>query len=233
MPAHYVRGACSKNLRSLFLRQLLTMTYSYERKVATADNSWGGGFYALPPELSHLGRYVANLAPAKLVKHEFLRTDGTFILTTKANANLSVFALDLKTLLAHGLERIQCNEPHTLGFYFGGYYQKVQPVGDPAGGQEGEDAAPALPINRGGWTIWVTKDRATRWGYTLHNPQGGSSSTGSYPSARAAFASGTSRVNWEGADKLLVVIAKWDGEKYVPTKKAWVDIPESGPLQMP
>lgn len=211
------------------------MIYSYERKSAAADNSWGNGFYALPPELSHLGRYVANLAPAKLLKHEYLTTDGTFILTAKVNANLSAFSLDLKALLNQGLERIQCNEPQTLSFYFGGYYNKVQPVGDQLGGQEGEDAVPVLPVKRGDWTLWVTKDRATRWGYTLHNPHGGSQGTGSYPSARAAFAGATRSINWEGADRLFVVVAKWDAAqgKYVSSKELWVDIPPSGPVPVP
>jgi hypothetical protein len=89
---------------------------------------------------------------------------------------------------------------------------------------------PDLPVKKGEWTLWVTKGRATRWGYTLHNPHGGSNGSSSHASAKAAFAAGTSRVKWDGAEKLYVVVAKWDAdkEKYVVSKQQWVDIPDQG-----
>lgn len=90
--------------------------------------------------------------------------------------------------------------------------------------------ASGLPVKKGEWTIWVLKDRATRWRYTLHNPQGGSEGSGSYTSAKAAFSNGTSRVLWKGANRLYVVSAKWnaDKEEYVVSKQSWVDIPDQG-----
>lgn len=210
------------------------MTYSYERtrKAGTPDNSWGRGNYELPAKLSGLGRFVANLAPMKLVDHKFFPDDGVHLLTAKVNTQLSVMAEDMKSLLRLGLVRVQCNDPGTLGFYFGGYEGSV-----PSGGAPLEEAEPepALPLNRAGWTLWITKDRATRWGYTLHNPVGGSSGTGSFTSAKAAFASATRSVNWDGANRLFVVIATWNAgqEKYVPSKQFWVDVPESGPVPVP
>lgn len=89
---------------------------------------------------------------------------------------------------------------------------------------------PDLPVKKGQWTLWVTKGRATRWDYTLHNPQGGSNGSTSFTSAKAAFTSATSRVKWDGAEKLYVVAAKWDAdkEKYVVSKQQWVDIPDQG-----
>lgn len=213
------------------------MTYSYDRarKAADQDNSWGLGYYPLPPQLSHLGRFADNLAPTKLVGHKFFVNDGVHMLTAKVNTRLSVMAEDMKTLLRLGLLRIQCNELGTLDFYFGGFKGSPPVGGAELGGQEGEDVEPILPLNRGGWTLWILKDRATRWRSTLHNPQGGSSGTGSYTSATAAFADTTRRVNWEGAEKLLVVVAKWDvaQEKYVASKQFWVDIPASGPVPVP
>jgi hypothetical protein len=209
------------------------MNYSYERKVAAADNSWGRGYYPLPPKLSSLGRFAASLAPGKLVDHKFFPDDGVHLLTAKVGHGLSVMADDMKSLLRLGLSRIQCNDPGTLGFYFEGF-QGAQPEGGSAPAEEAEPPSD-LPINRGGWTVWVTKDRATRWGYSLHNPHGGSSGTGSYTSARAAFAAATGRVNWEGAERLLAVFAKWDPAqaKYVVSKQLWVDIPATGPVPVP
>lgn len=98
-----------------------------------------------------------------------------------------------------------------------------------AADDEAEDD-PDLPVKKGEWTLWVLKDRATRWKYSLHNPQGGGSGSGSYTSAKAAFAAGTSRVKWEGAERLYVVSAKWDTEKgkYAVSKQSWVDIPDQG-----
>jgi hypothetical protein len=89
---------------------------------------------------------------------------------------------------------------------------------------------PDLPVKKGEWTLWLTKGRATRWGYSLHNPQGGSSGSDSFTSVKAAFAAATSRVKWDGAKRLYVVAAKWDNdkEKYVVSKQQWVDIPDQG-----
>jgi hypothetical protein len=97
------------------------MTYSYNRIAAEEDNTFGMGHVPLPPSLSHLGRYVANLAPAKLVSHKVFVKEKIHMLTCKVNTQLSCMALDLKTLLKLGLTRIQCNELGTLSFYFEGY----------------------------------------------------------------------------------------------------------------
>lgn len=107
------------------------MAYSYDRSAAE-DNSYGGGNYPLPAKLSHLGRFVANLAPGKIIDHKYFVNEQQHMLTAKVNGNLSVMAADMKTLLRLGLTRIQCNAPGTLAFYFEGY--------------PSEAAAPAGPL---------------------------------------------------------------------------------------
>ncbi len=87
-------------------------------KVATEDNSWGRGYYPLPPRLSNLGRFVENLRPANLVDHKFYPDEGIHMLTARVNVRLSVMLLDMKSLIKLGFVRMQCNEPGTLSFYF-------------------------------------------------------------------------------------------------------------------
>jgi hypothetical protein len=96
------------------------MTYSYER-IAAADNSYGSGDYPLPPKLSHLGRFVSNLAPTKILEHKYFVQDQIHMLTAKVNNNLSVMGDDMKSLLRLGLTRIQSNAPGTVSFYFEGH----------------------------------------------------------------------------------------------------------------
>jgi hypothetical protein len=94
--------------------------YHYDRRAAgpEKDNSWGLGYFPLPPKLSGLGRFVENLKPTLLVSHNVFPREGIHMLTAHVNARLSVMGEDLKNLLRHGLVRIQCNEPGTLAFYF-------------------------------------------------------------------------------------------------------------------
>lgn len=84
------------------------------------DNSFGLGYYPLPAKLSGLGRFVANLAPKKLVSHKvFVEKDGlTHMLTAKVDLQFSIMVLDMQSLINHGLIRVQCNDPGTMAFYF-------------------------------------------------------------------------------------------------------------------
>lgn len=105
------------------------MTYSYDRQAKGQDNSWGLGYYPLPQELKNLGRYSDALKPANLLDFKYFEREGVFMLDTKLS-NLSVMALDLKSLLNLGLSRIQSNNPGVVSFYFEGF-KGVQPVSGP------------------------------------------------------------------------------------------------------
>lgn len=83
------------------------------------DNSYGRGNYDLPVTLRNLGRYVEALKPSKLIDHKVFLDDGVHMLVADAD-RVSIMAEDLKSLLRHGLVRIQSNESGTLGFYFKG-----------------------------------------------------------------------------------------------------------------
>lgn len=95
------------------------MTYSYSRQ--GADNSFGMGYYPLPPELSSLGRFVEALRPNALVDHKVFVNEGVHMLVAKVSNRFSIMAADMKTLLRLGLTRIQSNDPGTVAFYFEGY----------------------------------------------------------------------------------------------------------------
>ncbi len=103
------------------------MAYSYNRRSKQAsfsDNSYGLGFYPLPPKLRGLGRFSDGLKPANLLNFKYVPQDGVFMLDTKLSY-LSVLALDLKALLAQGLYKIQSNDPGVVSFYFGGFKGEV------------------------------------------------------------------------------------------------------------
>jgi hypothetical protein len=96
------------------------------------DNTFGrGGYYPLPAKLAGLGTYVINLAPKRLVSHKvFLervpwgggrRGDRPIhMLTARVDHHFSIMVEDMKSLIKHGLIRMQSNEPGTMAFYFEG-----------------------------------------------------------------------------------------------------------------
>lgn len=80
-------------------------------------------------------------------------------------------------------------------------------------------------LKKGEWGIVLQKYSATRWRFTVVNPQGGSGSSGAYPNAKAALAA--AKHNNIEADKVKVVQQEWDPDKgeegeYV-TKKTWME----------
>lgn len=91
-----------------------------DSKTAAEDNTWGRGNVPLPTKLSGLGRYVAALAPGKILSHKAFPDDFVHMLTVKVSHSLSMMVEDNKTLIRLGLLRIQCNDPGTLSFYFQG-----------------------------------------------------------------------------------------------------------------
>lgn len=100
--------------------------YSYDRTSGSTptppgsntDNSYGRGYYPLPPQLAGLGRFADSLKPANILDHKVFPDTNEHMLTTRVNAKLSIMGMDLKALLRLGLVRIQCNDPGTLAFYF-------------------------------------------------------------------------------------------------------------------
>ena len=65
-------------------------------------------------------------------------------------------------------------------------------------------------VKPGIWNVILRKDRS-RWGYTLINPQGGSSSMNSVASNRAgAYWRAVSRNQFNGADRVWVIEVVWD-----------------------
>lgn len=84
----------------------------------SADNSWGRGYYPLPPHLAGLGRFADCLRPTNLIDHKVYPDDRVDLLTVKADHGFSIMGLDLDELRKLGLVRIQCNEPGTIGLYF-------------------------------------------------------------------------------------------------------------------
>lgn len=83
-----------------------------------SDNSWGAGYYPLPPKLHHLGQF-ADMFRKPLEHKVFPSAQGnTHMLTVPANTRFSIFGEDLKTLLRLGLQRIQANDPGKISFYF-------------------------------------------------------------------------------------------------------------------
>jgi hypothetical protein len=97
------------------------------RQSSGEDNSWGRGYYPLPPGLAALGRFTDALKPSNLVEHKVFVDEGTHMLTAKLS-KVSVMAADLKTLLRLGLLRIQSNGPGMVSFYFGGYPVESSPL---------------------------------------------------------------------------------------------------------
>lgn len=97
------------------------------------DNSYGAGYYPLPPKLSYLGVYADSLRPMNLVDHKVFPDEGIHMLTTRCGHRLSIMAQDMKTLLRLGLVRIQSNEPGTISFYFyeGDGPKRLSPERDP------------------------------------------------------------------------------------------------------
>jgi hypothetical protein len=93
--------------------------YSYNcRRASQEDNSYGRGYFPLPPKLAGLGRFSDALKPTNLVDHKYFPDEDTHMLVTKVTPKLSVMAADMKSLLMLGLTRIQSNHPGTLSFYF-------------------------------------------------------------------------------------------------------------------
>jgi hypothetical protein len=85
------------------------------------DNSWGRGYYPLPPHLAGLGRFMDGLRPTSLLDHKVWPDDpagGDIHMLTVGDRNMSVFARDLVSLLQLGLVRIQSNDPGEVSFYF-------------------------------------------------------------------------------------------------------------------
>lgn len=86
------------------------------------DNSYGAGSFPMPKKLLHVGNFVENLKPSRLVSHKvFMGRRGvpeTHMLTTMLDSHFSIMRLDMESLLKLGLERIQSNDPGEISFYF-------------------------------------------------------------------------------------------------------------------
>jgi hypothetical protein len=93
---------------------------SYDRRNAAdkKDNSFGLGYYPMPPALAGLGRFMDNLKPQRLVSHQVFPREGIHLLTVKVDHQFSIMLEDMKSLIKHGFTRMQCNEPGTMGLYF-------------------------------------------------------------------------------------------------------------------
>lgn len=88
-------------------------------KVAVVqDNSYGAGYYPLPPKLAGLGRFAECLKPANLVDHKVFPEEGIHMLTAKVNTRFSIMVEDMKVLIRLGFLRMQSNEAGTVAFYF-------------------------------------------------------------------------------------------------------------------
>lgn len=77
----------------------------------------------------------------------------------------------------------------------------------------------------GQWNLKIYKSRATRWDYFLENPQGGGGGRSSYTSVKAAILAAITGVNFQGADKIWLIIANWDPQvgDYKVIKTTWLD----------
>lgn len=115
----------------------------------------------------------------------------------------------------------------------GGWMAEYEAMMAKAATEEDDDdgsskSAAASPFQteakKGEYTIFVTKGRATRWDYSVTNPQGGGGGSTSYTSAKAALAAATQSVPVERA---WLVYMTWDASvgDYVVTKKGWYQLP--------
>jgi len=100
------------------LDQFIAARVAHTCAAAVQDNSYGAGYYPLPPKLAGLGRFAECLKPANLVDHKVFPEEGIHMLTTKVNARFSVMGEDMKTLIRLGFVRMQSNEAGTVAFYF-------------------------------------------------------------------------------------------------------------------
>jgi hypothetical protein len=96
---------------------------------------------------------------------------------------------------------------------------------------EDDDEASSKDEKRGEFNLYIRKSRATRWDFSLHNPEGGSSGRTSFPSVKAAIAAAIGRglKDTRGKEKVWVIIQEWDPDKedYVTKKTYWEPIPKA------
>lgn len=97
---------------------------------------------------------------------------------------------------------------------------------------EEDEGASSKDEKRGEFNLYIRKGRATRWDYSLHNPEGGSAGSSSYPSIKAAIAAAIGRGvrDPKGKDRVWVIIQVWDSDKedYVTKKTYWEPLSEAG-----
>ena len=80
------------------------------------DNSWGAGYFPLPPKLHHLAQFSDIFR--NVLDHKVWPYEGSHMLTVPASTKLSIMVDDMKSLIGLGLTRIQVNDPGEISFYF-------------------------------------------------------------------------------------------------------------------